>query len=687
MKKNLLLFVALIMSASAFSQKQARISGIESQNITPSGLIRCATNESEKLLQQADPKRMSPEQFEAWLAPLVQQYKDAQAVSSQSGGIIYIPVVVHVIHNGDAYGVGENIRDEQVESQITVMTQDYRRMLGTPGFNSNAVGADTQIEFVLAKVDPNGNPTNGIDRVNLCRANYSAASFAAIQTLVNTTVKPATIWDPTRYMNMWCINWDGSDLLGYAQFPSSSGLPDINTNGGAANTDGVVAGYGFFGSRTIFPGGNYADATYDEGRTMTHEVGHFLGLRHIWGDATNCTTDDGCADTPMASTANYECPTGTDSCPSNPGVDMIQNYMDYTDDSCMNIFTNDQKTRIATVMTNSPRRASLATSTRDIAIALFANDAEVIIENSCGSVTPTCAVPNPALPSKIVSLYNRGTANLTSATLTYSIDGGTTYTNNWTGNLAPNKFAYVTLANTGANGTLDVAVTSVNGGADQRASNDSASKAFSGSASTIANHNYTTFVFRLQQDYYGAETKWTLKNAAGTTLYSGGPYTNQTVAVLTALITQTWTLPANGCYTFNITDTEGDGICCTYGAGYYDIKANSGAVTVASGGTFATTESKAFTNNTLGLDDVNSLSNIYVYPNPASDRLNIVVSSDIVDLPDNVTVYNYLGQVVASKSVRNNDDLNVNTSALSNGVYLISVSRGTESKTLRFVKE
>jgi len=104
MKKNLLLFVALIMSASAFSQKQARISGIESQNITPSGLIRCATNESEKLLQQADPKRMSPEQFEAWLAPLVQQYKDAQAVSSQSGGIIYIPVVVHVIHNGDAYG-------------------------------------------------------------------------------------------------------------------------------------------------------------------------------------------------------------------------------------------------------------------------------------------------------------------------------------------------------------------------------------------------------------------------------------------------------------------------------------------------------------------------------------------------------------------------------------------------------
>lgn len=685
MKKNLLLLVAMMLSLATFSQKQSQLLGIDQQNITPSGVIRCATNENEKLLQQADPKRMTEQQFEAWLAPLIEQYKATQAVSSQAGGIIYIPVVVHVIHNGDAYGVGENIADEQVESQITVMTQDYRRMMGTRGYNTNAVGADTQIEFVLAKVDPNGNPTNGIDRVNLCKDSYTAASFSAIQTLVNTTVKPATIWDPTQYMNMWCVNWDGSGLLGYAQFPSNSTLGDIATNGGAANTDGVVAGHSYFGSREIFPAGNYGDTTYDKGRTMTHEVGHFLGLRHIWGDVSNCTGDDGCADTPMASTANYECPTGADSCPSNAGLDMIENYMDYTDDSCMSIFTNDQKTRIATVMNNSTRRASLKTSTKDIAIPLFANDAEIKIENSCGSVTPTCAVPNPALPSKIVSLYNRGTANLTSATITYNMDGGTSYTNNWTGNLAPNKFAYVTLANTAVNGTLNVAVTAANGGADQRSTNDTATKAFSNSASVIANQAYTTFVFRLQKDLYASETTWTLKNSAGTTLYSGGPYTNATTTTLPALVTQSWTLPANGCYVFTINDSYGDGICCTSGNGYYDIKANSGAVVVASGSTFALTESKSFTNNTLGIK-TNSLNDVYVYPNPASERLNIVVSSE-VELPESITIYNYLGQLVVSKNVRNSNDLNVNTSSFSNGVYLITVARGNDTKTLRFVKQ
>ena len=123
------------------------------------------------------------EQFEAWMANRIQQ----QQSMSQTGGIIYIPVVVHVIHNGDAYGVNENITDEQVQSQITVMTQDYRKMLGTPGYNTNAVGADVQVEFVLAKVDPNGNLTNGIDRVNLCQASWSDTDIDGI-------VKPTTIW-------------------------------------------------------------------------------------------------------------------------------------------------------------------------------------------------------------------------------------------------------------------------------------------------------------------------------------------------------------------------------------------------------------------------------------------------------------------------------------------------------------
>jgi hypothetical protein len=695
LKSLVLLFCISIYNTSTAQEtktKKTTRNDIRPENINPeNGLVRCAFTEYEEILRANDPKRKTQEEFEAWIAPLIQKQKEMQQVSSESGGIIYIPVVVHVIHNGDAYGVNENIRDEQVQSQITVMTQDFRRMAGTPGFNNNAIGADTQVEFVLAKVDPNGNPTNGIDRVNLCRDNYNAGSFSAIQSLIDTEVKPQTIWDPNLYMNMWSVNWDGSGLLGYAQFPSTSGLSGLNSSGGGALTDGVVAGHSYFGSRTLYPAGNYGDTTYDKGRTMTHEVGHFLGLLHTFqGGCANTNTNtngDYCSDTPSISAANYGCVANTNSCAA-PGLDMIENYMDYTDDSCMNIYTIEQKTRITTVMNNSIRRVGLKTSTKDIAIPLFANDAEVKIENSCdASTAPTCANPNPGGTNKVISLYNRGTANLTSATLSYSI-GGPTLTQNWTGNLAPNKFAYVTLSNTTANGTLNVSITAANGGTDQRASNNSASKTFtSGSSGSIPNHNFTTYTFNLIGDRYGAETSWNLKNASGTTLYSGGPYTNLSANGTQNLVTnQTWTLPANGCYTFTINDSYGDGICCNYGAGSYTITTNTGATVVATGGTFASTESKAFTNNTLANSTFNSFNDMYVYPNPTKSIINVAIPNT-VELPTSLIVYNNIGQLIESKKVTSVDDLSVNTTLYSNGIYFITVSNETENKTLQFIKE
>lgn len=687
MKKNTLFtLAALLFVVLNYAQnvKEKTVFGKTVTNISPDGYIRCATDEYEQYLQEKNPKRASIDQFESWLAPLVEQYKQLQTTSSQSNGIIYIPVVVHVIHNGDAYGTNENITDAQVQSQITVMTQDYRKMVGTPGYNTNAVGADTQIEFVLAKVDPNGNPTNGIDRVNLCEPSWSTTDIDGV-------VKPTTIWDPTQYMNMWSVNFTDTTLLGYAQFPDASGLGGLNASGGAADTDGVVAGYGFFGSSDLATG-NF-QAPFDKGRTMTHEVGHFLGLRHIWGDSASCTVNatdsnkDFCPDTPAASAANFGCVTGTNSCPAAAGNDMIENYMDYTDDTCMNIFTANQKARIATVMNNSPRRASLKTSNKDVAIALFANDAEVKIENSCGGATPTCANPTPALPAKIVSLYNRGTSNLTSATLSYSIDGGTNYTNNWTGSLAPNAFAYVTLANTSVNGTLTVNVTAANGGADQRATNDSDTKAFAGSSASVNYHNFTTFKYTLIGDRYGAETTWNLKNAAGTILYSGGPYTNLNTNTTQTLVNNvTWTLPANGCYTFTINDSFGDGIDGGYGVGSYSITANSGAIIVANGGTFGNTESKVFTNNALSNQAFDSLSNAYIYPNPAKTSINISLPNGL-ELPESISIYNNIGQLILSKKINSSNDLTINTSSYSTGVYIVNIIKGSENKTLRFIKE
>ncbi|OGS69502.1 MAG: hypothetical protein A3G95_06255 [Flavobacteria bacterium RIFCSPLOWO2_12_FULL_31_7] len=645
-------------------------------NISPTGHIRCATTEYEQFLREQNPKMESVEQFENWINQKIEEQKAIQTVASQSGGIIYIPVVVHVIHNGDAYGVNENITDEQVQSQITVMTQDFRRLVGTPGYNTNPVGADTQVEFVLAKVDPNGNPTNGINRVNLCQESWSDAD-------INSTVKPTTIWDPTQYMNMWSVNFTDGSLLGFAQFPEST-LAGLSPTAQSATTDGVVAGYRFFGSSALTTG-NFAPP-FDRGRTMTHEVGHFLGLRHIWGDtntcpATNTTADkDFVADTPAANAPNYGCVANTNTCPSNPGNDMIQNYMDYTDDTCMNIFTVGQASRITTVMNNSPRRASLKTSVKDLAIPLFANDAEVKIESYC-----TSGASNPCAPANQhqVYLYNRGTANLTSATINYNVNGGPNTPVNWTGNLAPHKYALVTFSTALASGTLNVSVASANGGTDGRASNNTSSKAFSFPAPVApANYEYTTFTYTLQGDRWGAETTWNLKNAAGTVLFSGGPYTNLAAGQTPPPIVQNWPLPVNGCYTFTILDSFGDGI----DPGTYSITANSGAVEVVSGGVFGTSEITYFTNNSLSSQSFDLFDTISLYPNPAKDKVTISVPQGL-DVNGKYELYNALGQKISTKKVSSENDLIINTNSYQTGIYFINLTIGEFSKTLRFIKE
>lgn len=266
-----------------------------------------------------------------------------------------IPVVVHIIHNGEPVGTGSNISYEQVVSQIEVLNEDFRRKPRTNGFNDNPFGVDSEIEFYLADRDPQGNVLSepGVDRFNGGRESWPKG---ALLNPIDAVIKPVTIWPPEEYFNIWTVNFggfSGRDLLGYAQFPSNSGLPGLDANGGNPETDGIVIGYKYFGSSEK---GNFPEliAPFDLGRTTTHEVGHWLGLRHIWGDG-NCFVDDYCNDTPIAAAPNYGCSAST-SCTT---VDMIENYMDYTDDGCMNIFTLEQKERMHTVLRNSPRRREL----------------------------------------------------------------------------------------------------------------------------------------------------------------------------------------------------------------------------------------------------------------------------------------------------------------------------------------
>lgn len=298
-----------------------------------------------------------PDEFEQWIQPLIAQ-QEAAALTAKSSGVnvVYtIPVVFHVIHNGTAVNAGFNISDAQILSQLAALNEDYRRLntdtTNTPGvFKPAAV--DCEIQFCLAKRDPNDNTTTGIDRINRNTAGFTAPPYT--QSYIDQTIKPATIWNINKYLNIWVVpdySTSGFPLLGHATFPSGSGLLGISGNFGTATSDGVVVWY-----RACGRVGNL-DPSYNKGRTLTHEIGHWLGLRHIWGDGT-CASDF-CNDTPAQQTPNYGCPNfpSVSNCTGNsPNGDQFMNYMDYCDDICLNMFTANQKTRMVTVLNNAPVR-------------------------------------------------------------------------------------------------------------------------------------------------------------------------------------------------------------------------------------------------------------------------------------------------------------------------------------------
>lgn len=356
MKHSLLLIILLLSSFFSFGQgslKELSASSKDEQGRLP--FWRCATVEVGEALRKEHPELQGKDEFESFMRKANSQRKSF-GVNTLAEEVFYIPVIVHIIHSGGAVGEGSNISEEQVLSQIEALNEDFRRMEGSRGFNDHPDGADTRIEFVLADIAPDGSPLEevGIHRVRDTDLGVSGTLYID---QIEDMVKPATIWDPNRYLNMWTAPLDGG-LLGYAQFPVGSGLDGLDLPGleTGADTDGVVMEYRSFGSSDkgdfdLFPG-------YDKGRVTTHEVGHYLGLRHIWGDG-GCGVDDYCTDTPESDGPNFSCPTGHVSCGTE---DMIENYMDYSGDLCMNIFTQNQKERMYTVLEYSPRRKELLDS-------------------------------------------------------------------------------------------------------------------------------------------------------------------------------------------------------------------------------------------------------------------------------------------------------------------------------------
>lgn len=300
-------------------------------------------------------------EWDAWFNKQVEDFKAANQNGKAQMANYTIPVVVHVIHSGQSVGVGFNLSQAQIIDQINILNADFA---GTGLNNGNApaifapLKANCNITFCLAQKNPAGVTLAepGIDRVNAVTNGWSTSNYT--QAYTDGTIKPATIWDPTRYLNIWALDL-GSSLLGYATFPAASGNTGLSGPFGTTTTDGVVILNVAIGSI----GSAVSNAPYHKGRTTTHEVGHWLGLRHVWGDA-NCGSDF-CNDTPTSQTSNFGCPThpykvGT--CSGNTTGEMFMNFMDYTDDLCMYMFTTDQRTRIQTTMANGTYRSQLTTS-------------------------------------------------------------------------------------------------------------------------------------------------------------------------------------------------------------------------------------------------------------------------------------------------------------------------------------
>ena len=323
--KNLFFALIFLFPLISIAQVDVNVEGIPEKR-------NCSTMEVFDRLNSEDPG------YKQRLDAIEVQIQDYIKNHPQTDNlVINIPVVVHVVYKTST----ENISTAQVQSQINILNQDFRKLnpdvSGVPTAFQSSV-ADCEINFCLAARDPNGASTTGITRTQTTKKSFSTNDFVKYSSRGGKDA-----WDRNSYLNIWVCNL--ALYLGYAQFP-----------GGPAATDGVVIGHKYFGNTgtAVYP--------FNKGRTATHEVGHWINLRHIWGDdGTGCTGSDLVTDTPNQADENYGCPGfPTISCSNAPNGEMYMNYMDYTDDRCMFMFTNGQSSRMGASMNST--RSSILTS-------------------------------------------------------------------------------------------------------------------------------------------------------------------------------------------------------------------------------------------------------------------------------------------------------------------------------------
>jgi hypothetical protein len=413
----------------------------------------CGTPEAIKHALEANPKlRVEYERLQKLTLahPLSMAYLRGAPIAS-------IPVVVHIVLTDP-----NEVTDAQVQSQINVLNDDYSAensdSTRIPAVWKSLFG-DMRIRFCLAERAPDGNPTNGIDRV---KTNVSVFNDIedAVADVKHASTGGADIWDPSKYLNIWVCNI-GQNTLGVGTPPGI--VP--------ADEQGAVIQYTAFGTT-----GNL-DPEFNKGRTCTHELGHYFNLLHPWGDTLGeCSPGDHVADTPPESEPVYGAPAFPyldDKCsPTYPGV-MINNFMGYADDSVMDMFTAGQVARAQAALLGV--RASLLTS--DGCQPVILKDLDAKLQDITAPHGKICT----GAIGPVVTLKNMGKNTLTSAEVDYTVDDGAVKTLSWTGSLPSLDTVQLALpastVSTGAH-VLTAYTRHPNGQQDQQTSNDSATASF-----------------------------------------------------------------------------------------------------------------------------------------------------------------------------------------------------------------
>lgn len=637
MKKIYVIALSLLMGISA---------GLQAQR-------QCGTMEHLHEVMQQNPL------IEQKMHEIEEHTRRFETAGSSERVVVNIPVVFHIVYRNST----QNISDAQIQSQLTVLNNDFRKLNADASLIPSAftgVAADMEFNFCMAQRTPSGAAFNGINRV----ASTRTSAFGTNDAVKSASTGGTPGWDPNQYLNIWVCEI-GSSILGYATFPGTA----------TSTTDGVVIDYRYFGTTGT------ATAPFNKGRTATHEVGHWLNLRHIWGDAT-CGSDL-VNDTPTHNTANYGCPSYPhySTCTGAP-IEMTMNYMDYTDDACMYMFSAGQKTRAQALFATGGSRAAMLSSQACTPPSGGGTTCNTPASLGSSSITTTTATVSWGAVSGALS-YNL--EYKTAAATTWSTFNTTGTSVNFTGLTASTTYNW-RVSTVCASGSSAVSAsqsfttTSAVTCTDAYESNNSIS-----AAKTIAlNTNVQAIIssstdkdyFRFNNTTSARNIRVTLSNLPADydmRLYRGnsqvGISQNSGTTNETIIYNNTLAATRYNVYVYGYNGAFVSGAC-------YTLRAEiSGTSFLRDAGEELADEAEL------------SYEALQVYPNPSNGVLNIRLQPE-GDLRQTVEVYNNLGQKVESFELEFSKDSPaalITLNDLSDGLYYVRVFDGEQVQTRRIL--